>query len=136
MTVVRFGPVVRDERAVHFKYDKDVIAIIKTIPADCRSWNAEGKYWTVKSGKTDELATALRDAGHSVLGVSSSPAQRSIGCNWAQEMFRAVGPQRAPMVHRALTKILHPDTSTGDCLLQQQLNDAYTTIGNGRKGAS
>jgi hypothetical protein len=51
---------------------------------------------------------------------------------WAKLLFQAVGPDRAEAVYRALAKVLHPDTPTGDTRLQQQLNAAYSKL-NGRR---
>lgn len=46
-------------------------------------------------------------------------------------LLAAVGPARVTAVHRALTKVLHPDTPTGDTALQQQLNDAVAAVTKG-----
>jgi hypothetical protein len=39
-------------------------------------------------------------------------------------LFHAVGRERRDKVHRALTKIIHPDLQNGSKVLMQQLNDA------------
>lgn len=44
--------------------------------------------------------------------------------SWAEQLFRAVGRDRRDTVHRALTKIFHPDLQNGSKVLMQQLNDA------------
>lgn len=45
-------------------------------------------------------------------------------CSWAEQLFQAVGKERRDQVHRALTKIFHPDLQSGSKVLMQQLNDA------------
>jgi hypothetical protein len=48
---------------------------------------------------------------------------------WAMTLFENVGKERIPDIHRALTKVLHPDNqATGDHFLQQQLNDARDAL--------
>ncbi|WP_280234219.1 hypothetical protein [Nocardia cyriacigeorgica] len=44
--------------------------------------------------------------------------------SWAEQLFRAVGRERRDKVHRALTKVPHPDLQGGSKVLMQQLNDA------------
>jgi hypothetical protein len=45
---------------------------------------------------------------------------------WASMLFTTVGPDRAKSVHRALTKVLHPDNpNTGDDTMWRELNDAF-----------
>jgi hypothetical protein len=36
---------------------------------------------------------------------------------------------RVTPVYRALSRVVHPDTATGDTRLQQELNDAYGDLG-------
>lgn len=67
-----------------------------------------------------ELAEVLADAGYRVIGFE---VQRGYD-DWAVSLFQAVGEDRAPAVHRALSTVLHPDKPTGSAELQQQLNDA------------
>ncbi len=43
---------------------------------------------------------------------------------WAQIMFRRVGHHGADAVYRALSRVLHPDSPTGDTSLQRELNEA------------
>ena len=71
------------------------------------------------------LAAELVRHGHTVTGLHTADS----GTDWAAHLFRAVGPRRAPAVHRALTRVLHPDNAvTGSHELQRQLNDAKAQI--------
>ena len=130
MTTVRFGPSSGGRRTVSFPYDPDVVAIVKTIPASGRSWDPARKQWTVSDLYARELADTLQAEGYPVVGLTATPPppppppRQPPPGTWAQQLFKAVGPDRAQAVHRALTKVLHPDTPTGDTRLQQQLNDA------------
>jgi hypothetical protein len=46
--------------------------------------------------------------------------------SWATRLFEVMGPDRAKSVHRALSKVLHPDNQyTGDETLFRELNGAY-----------
>jgi hypothetical protein len=55
---------------------------------------------------------------------NTRPPRSSPSNDWAHSLFRAVGPDRAEAVYKALSRVLHPDTPTGDHQLMQQLNEA------------
>ncbi|WP_176358175.1 hypothetical protein [Mycobacterium persicum] len=134
MTAVHFLPVLDGRSTVRFRYDSAVVSLIKsTVPAYARSWSAQSRCWFVDTDWTTVLAAELVRHGHSVSGLSD-PHTSSSG-DWAHALFRAVGPQRAPAVHRALSRVLHPDTPTGCPVLQRQLNDARTALNTTSKGA-
>ena len=44
--------------------------------------------------------------------------------DWARLLFDRVGPERADVVFRVLSRVLHPDNAIGDVALQQELSDA------------
>lgn len=115
-----------DTYTVTFSYDPDIVAVIKTLPGYARSWSPHTKHWFVDDDHAG-LAAALRELGCTVLGLEDTRPTPARACGgWAHQLFAAVGPARTPAVHRPLTRILHPDTGTGDAVLQRELNDART----------
>ncbi|GJN99526.1 hypothetical protein NJB18091_30110 [Mycobacterium marinum] len=135
MTAVAFTPAA-GRYSVRFAYDAGIVALIKaTVPGRARSWSAQERTWYVDTDWAGLLAAELVRYGHNVSGLSDKPSNTSTD-TWAAQMFKAVGPQRIPAVHRALTKVLHPDTATGCPVLQRQLNDARTTLNATPRGAT
>lgn len=127
MTAVRF-----DKRGngygVTFRYDPEIVELLKlSVPAYARSWSPPRREWLVEAIYAHELAGTLRQLGHTIIGLETS---RGPSCNgWAHHLFRVVGPRRVPTVHRALTKVLHPDNAaTGSVELQRELNDARAEL--------
>jgi hypothetical protein len=121
-----------DTYSVRFRFDRTLVELIKdVVPSYARSWDASAKQWTVAAEPARVLASAMRQLGHQVIGLdppninghnNNDPAQ------WAKDMFHRVGPNRIDPVHRALTKVLNPDTVTGDTAIQQELNDARADL--------
>jgi hypothetical protein len=131
-TVVRFEHLPSGDWAVRFRYDPKLVDALKvTVPAYARSWIADAKCWTI-DGYARELAAAMRELGCTVIGFNTEPtATAAPRDHWAVELFRAVGAERTPAVHRALSRILHPDNGDTGCpTLQRQLNDARTELEN------
>lgn len=107
--------------------------LVKTFPK--RRWLPDSRAWRIGVTFVDDCADALRAAGCEVFvtrpdgstwtsgrpgtGHRSTPAE-----DWAGRLLDAVGPDRAEAVFRALTRVLHPDTGSGDTVLMQQLNTA------------
>ncbi|WP_205874446.1 hypothetical protein [Mycobacterium camsae] len=117
---------------VQFAYEPAIVEVLKAVvPAYARSWTKATKQWKVDTDWAQPLASALRGIGCTVIGFDDlhQPPQHQPCITWAQSLFRAVGEKRASAVHRALTKVLHPDnTQTGSHELQQQLNDARSEL--------
>jgi hypothetical protein len=141
MTTVTFSPALGRTR-VQFRYDAAVVALIKaTVPGYCRSYEPAARCWYVNPTWVPSLASVLRARGHLVIEPERTPPpppppQRRTDATWAQQLFAAVGPHRQASVYRALSRVLHPDTSTGDHTLQLQLNAAYGEAStNGRESA-
>lgn len=101
-----------------------VDAIKSTVPPGSRRWVPQHKHWTVSPLWADELAEVLRQSGCRVIGLQ---VQQQLD-ERAVSLFQAVGPDRVPAVHRALSGVLHPDKSTGSAELQQQLNDGRRQV--------
>lgn len=57
------------------------------------------------------------DSGHTAPGGAAIE-------DWAEQLLRAVGPERVDAVFKALTRVLHPDVKTGDETLMKALNNA------------
>jgi hypothetical protein len=126
MVAVRF-----DKRGgtygVTFGYDAELVELLKlSVPPYARSWSPPRREWIIEAVYAREFAGTLRQLGHTTIGLET----RDRSCNgWANHLFQAVGPDRAPAVHRALTKVLHPDNQeTGSTRLQRELNDARAEL--------
>ena len=114
---------------VRFPYDPLLVELLKSrVPSYARTWFSAGKYWTVDSAYAAPLAAAFTELGCTVVGVETRTPSACDG--WAQHLFRAVGPSRVTAVHRALSKVLHPDVPTGSGVLQRELNDARAELEN------
>ena len=122
MTTVFFNDLGR-EHAVTFDYDADVVDLLKTVPKNFRSWRPETKQWRIASWYSPILARSLRQHEHHTVGIDvrdPPPHRNGHTQSWAQALFSTVGAERADQVHRALTRILHPDNpDTGDTTLQR-----------------
>ena len=120
---------VNDRYTVRFPYDALLVELLKSrVPSYARTWNSAGKLWTVDSVYAAPLAAAFTELGCTVVGVDTRTPSACDG--WAQHLFRAVGPSRVTAVHRALSKVLHPDVPTGSGVLQRELNDARAELEN------
>ena len=114
---------------VRFPYDALLVELLKSrVPSYARTWNSAGKLWTVDSVYAAPLAAAFTELGCTVVGVETRTPSACDG--WAQHLFRAVGPSRVTAVHRALSKVLHPNVPTGSGVLQRELNDARAELEN------
>jgi hypothetical protein len=138
MTTVMFTPS-PDGHIVRFAYDPTIVATIKqTVPSYARAWRPATRTWLIDSGWASVLADTLRVLGHTVTGLDD-PRRDDRRCDcggdagWARALFRRVGPTRAGLVFRALSRILHPDTDTGDTQLQRELNAAHAELLTDRK---
>ncbi len=123
--------------AVTFPYSPQLVSIIKTtVPGYARTWNQTGKQWTVETLWAPILAAEIRRLGHTVHGLDNPP-NRSHGNDpaaWARSVFQRVGPHRAPLAYKLLSRLCHPDHG-GDHLLQVELNQAFGELSNERKTA-
>jgi hypothetical protein len=138
MTAVMFTAV-RDGHVVQFAYDPAVVATIKqTVPSYARAWRPATKTWLIDPFWAPVLADTLRCYGHTITGLDDRRRDdRQCDCggdaDWARTLFRRVGPIRRGPVFRALSRILHPDTATGDTQLQRELNTAHAELSTHRK---
>ena len=117
----RFG----DQYVIRFSFDPTIVALIKTIPVYARSWNPDTKVWRISDVYAEQLAADMSRLGYLVTGLE--PADRD-DSDWARILFRRVGPNRAGPIFRSLSRVLHPDTATGDAQLQLELNAAHAEL--------
>ena len=107
--------------------------VIKQMPG--RKWNADEKCWVLAIAFVPELADALRanESEVSIINSDGSPwnskrpsdkRNTSPPAGWALAVLEAVGPSRMNRVHRALSRVLHPDIDGGSTILMAELNDA------------
>jgi hypothetical protein len=132
MTAVRFQRR-GDVHAVTFAYNPDVVETIKlVVPSFLRSWNPDRREWLIlEPVYATQLADTLRRLGHTIIGIDDPPPQRqhtTDPAGWARAVFARVGPNRAPVAYRLLSKLCHPDTPTGDHRIMQELNEAFAEI--------
>jgi hypothetical protein len=138
MTAVMFtaGP---DGHVVRFAYDPTVVAAIKaTVPSYARAWRPATRTWLIDPSWAPVLADTLRCYGHTVTGLDDRRrGDRQCDCggdtDWARTLFPRVGPTRYGPVFRALSRVLHPDTASGDVRLQRELNTAHAELLTQRK---
>jgi hypothetical protein len=131
-TTVSFQHVHGQVYIVKFRYAPALVDVLKlTVPAYSRAWKPDSKQWVI-DGYARDLARAMRELGCTIIGFNTEPAAAvAPRADWATELFRAVGPDRTPAVHRALSRVLHPDNGDTGCpTLQRQLNDARTALEN------
>lgn len=119
-----------DYYAVRFPYRPELVETLKlSVPGWARRWNPTAKHWVVDACHAHTLGEHLAAMGATVLGLTAAPTGPDAEAGaWARLLFAAVGAARASAVHRALSRVLHPDTATGDERLQQQLNDAAAAL--------
>lgn len=128
MTDVYFTPTENDDYIVSFSFDRDVIDLIKCVHWQSRSWNPDKKVWTVHDHSVPYLIKLLKDMGHQTHwqkaeSKAKAKANHKPSTNWAVTLFDRVGPERKEAVFKALSKVLHPDTPTGDHDLMRELLD-------------
>jgi hypothetical protein len=114
-----------DRYAIRFSFDPIIVALIKTVPGYARSWHPATKTWFVDATYAKQLARDMAAIGFLITGIESADGDLSA---WASILFRRVGPARAGPVFRSLSKVLHPDTTTGDARLQLELNAAHAEL--------
>jgi hypothetical protein len=138
MTAVRFQRS-GDTTAVTFAYDPTIVETIKlVVPSFLLSWNRARREWSIlEPVYAAELAQVLRGAGYTVIGLDVPSADRQHAADsaaWARAVLQRVGPDRAPLAYRLLSRVCHPDHG-GDHQLQQELNAAYAELPTQRRTA-
>jgi hypothetical protein len=119
-------------------YDPMAVEVIKAaVPSFARRWSPPLREWFIDEVYGQRLAAALRRINCTIIGLDDDHAQRCYGSDsaeWAREVFHRVGPSRAPLAYRLLSKLCHPDHG-GDHELQLELNQAYAELPTERRTA-
>lgn len=75
MTTVQLRIGADDEWGIlTFPYDRDVIAIVKSLPSYDRGWDGERKQWRVRSSACEQLIDMFTQNGHTVTDGTRAPA--------------------------------------------------------------
>lgn len=94
----------RDTYTVRYRYDPKLVELLKdVVPAFARTWEPEAKHWRIDVDYARELASAIRAAGHRVIGLDEPPPKTPHSTDpaqWAHILFKRVGPDRVDPVHR------------------------------------
>ncbi len=136
MTVIYVTDYDYDKLAVQFSYDAEIVDAMRTVPG--AYWAPHARAWLVPSGYDWVLESALAGwpvqwaPGTQPYRESRLPEPAAVSVSWASTLLTAVGPSRAESVFRALSKILHPDTPTGDGELMRALIEARDSAAGGR----
>ena len=103
-----------DEYVLRFAYHPDLVAMVTTVPSFVRSWDQRAKVWTVDAYYAMRLAREMRGLGYLVTGLDPGPDRRNQhnGADWAQALFRAVGPEHTDAVFKSLTASCTRTTKT------------------------
>lgn len=115
---------------VRFSYDERLVGLIKSLPRYGRRWDPTQRVWLVDDDLVTDLVGMFRFHGYEVVVTDARqktkvpPPRSATTESWADALMKAVGSERVDPVHRALTRVLHPDVATGDNDLMQALNGA------------
>jgi hypothetical protein len=119
--------------AVRFPYDPLIVEVLKlTVPPSARTWDKPRREWTIEHMYDKPLADALRRLGCTIIGLD--PPDEPPHSHWARAVFARVGPTRAPLAYKLLSRVCHPDHG-GDHQLQLELNAAYAELSTERRTA-
>ena len=123
---------------VTFTYDPTVVEMLKlVVPSHARTWSKPRREWLIEIVYGKPLADALGRLGATVIGLDDPQPQRqhtTDPAGWARAVFQRVGPTRAPLAYRLLSRLCHPDHG-GDHQLQVELNQAYAELPTERRTA-
>ena len=119
---------------IRMPYDPVLIAQIKAMPSSRRSWEPQSKAWVLHH--VDDAHNFVAQAGrrgHPVIGAQQlggyePPAHRpavtaASPIEVFEHLLRIVGPDHEDKIHKALSRVLHPDTG-GSTELMTALNAA------------
>ncbi|MGO9354807.1 MAG: hypothetical protein ACLP3C_29705 [Mycobacterium sp.] len=137
MTAVRFQRR-GDVHAVTFTYSAEIVELLKaSVPSFLRSWNSDRREWLIlEPVYATQFADTLRRLGHTIVGIDDPPRRQHTTdpADWAKAVFRRVGPTRAPIAYKLLSRLCHPDHG-GDHQLQVELNQAFGELSTERRSA-
>jgi hypothetical protein len=88
---------------VRFRYNPTLVELIKdVVPSYARSWNRATREWIVDTYEARQLASAMRQLGHKVIGLDLPNINGNNKRNGPKTC--CVGNSRIEPVHRALTQ--------------------------------
>ena len=122
---------------VTFTYDPMIVEMLKlVVPSYARTWSKPRREWLIETVYGKPLADALGRLGATVIGLDDPPHRQHATdpAGWAKAVFQRVGPNRAPLAYRLLSRLCHPDHG-GDHQLQIELNRAYAELPTQRRSA-
>ena len=143
MATVAFRPKMGGEWFdIQWRYDPNLVTLIKaTIPGPFRTYEPSTHTWSASKTWAQAFAEACKREGHTVSGVTTSvfgrngrqralpplpPAAPVPVLMWADVLLaKCPDAQLRKSVHRALSRVLHPDVA-GEvgAQLQKELNAA------------
>lgn len=105
---------------------------LNSLPTADRWPDNSGQTWYVRTAALPALTAVLTPwkavtVWHGVSGAAAGAASATSTAapdgsgSWAEMLFAAVGSTRANAAFRALSRVLHPDASTGDAELMRAL---------------
>jgi hypothetical protein len=125
MSVVDFTEQANSEWVtVKFRYDPELVSLVKQISPGLRRYDPDFKTWSVHESVAEQLVDAITAAGHSV-GGSSAPAPEPIATPSldaffgvteefdpkakAEEIIASLPGQHVGKVFRAMGRLLYPE---------------------------
>jgi hypothetical protein len=110
-------------------YDPMIVEMLKlVVPSYARSWSKPRREWLIEAMYGKPLADALGRLGVIVIGLDPPPrCDGADSAGWARAVFQRVGPTRAPLAYKLLSRLCHPDHG-GEHQLQLELNEAFAEI--------
>jgi len=138
--------IVEEPGQIWAKYDRDrrLDELLRELAADgdarVLAYSTYSRTWTLTDPEVADIVAARARAlgctvrhDHPPRAATPPPPppgspSRSTGASpWAEQLFAAVGPDRAESVFKALTRVLHPDVG-GDTELMKELNAAREKV--------
>jgi hypothetical protein len=123
---------------VRFTFRRDVVEALKVrIPAHARSWNPDGKIWSVapewKRVAIDLMVEAFGFENVQIIdqepqrGPEPTPSRQSDPAFMILHLRETAPPELIAAAYKCLARLEHPDTG-GDTLAMQRLNGAYDEL--------
>jgi hypothetical protein len=81
-----------DRYAIRFRYDPELVELVKTVPSYARSWEPSTREWTVDIAYARALAAAMTELGHTVIGIAAPTTPRQA----PSPRYRALGADPVP----------------------------------------
>lgn len=126
MTTVRFEDVENTEMVrVSFRYDPELVSLVKQVSPGLRSYDPSTKSWSVHESVAEQLVESMIVAGHDVAGAEPAAAVTTPSIEdffgvsppkddfdakaMAAEIIAGIPAQFVGRVFRAMARQLYPD---------------------------